>query len=149
MEAAVSASTRFGTIGDVRRVSELDSLEYRGSSRRRQIEAAAREGTLIVAEVEDEIAGYAVIDYAFFQRGFVALVVVASRHRRRGIGLQLLRAARRMCRTGTLFTSTNASNLAAQSLFEAAGFKRAGVVENLEPGDPELIYCVEVNRHDR
>ena len=36
--------------------------------------------------------------------------------------------------------STNASNTAANALFAKAGFEGSGIVYNLDPGDPELIY---------
>jgi RimJ/RimL family protein N-acetyltransferase len=39
-----------------------------------------------------------------------------------------------------LFTSTNQSNIAMQRLCESCGFERSGIVENLDEGDPELIY---------
>jgi hypothetical protein len=28
-----------------------------------------------------------------------------------------------------------------QALFEKVGFERRGIIHNLDPGDPELIYC--------
>ncbi len=54
--------------------------------------------------------------------------------------LRLLAAAEDACRTEKLFTSTNASNGAAQRLFASAGFVRSGQIEHLDEGDPELVY---------
>jgi len=39
-----------------------------------------------------------------------------------------------------LFTSTNLSNLPMQSLLAQLNFKLSGVIENLDEGDPELVY---------
>ncbi|WP_332862543.1 GNAT family N-acetyltransferase [Janthinobacterium svalbardensis] len=76
----------------------------------------------------------------FFGHGFVSLVVVAPGQQRRGVGLRLLAAAEAACQTEKLFTSTNASNGAAQRLFASAGFVRSGRIDHLDEGDPELVY---------
>ena len=39
-----------------------------------------------------------------------------------------------------LFTSTNQSNAAMHAFCAAAGFVRSGVIENLDDGDPEIVY---------
>ncbi len=73
-------------------------------------------------------------------------IVVASPHRRRGVGLRLLREAEAQCTSRKLFTSANASNEGAQALFRRAGFVRSGIIENLDPGDPEVIYFREAGK---
>ena len=60
--------------------------------------------------------------------------------RRQGITRLLFAAAESQCRTESLFTSTNASNSEALRLFEHVGFQLSGRIENLDPGDPELVY---------
>lgn len=92
-------------------------------------------------EVESaRVLGYLLLSHDFFDQGFVSLVVVAPDQQRRGVALRLLAAAQQACRTGKLFISTNRSNQAARALIAKAGFQPSGVVENLDPGDPELIY---------
>ncbi|WZB72100.1 hypothetical protein WJ968_11125 [Achromobacter xylosoxidans] len=44
------------------------------------------------------------------------------------------------CDTAKLFTSTNQSNVAARRLMAKAGFVPSGMIENLDEGDPELVY---------
>jgi RimJ/RimL family protein N-acetyltransferase len=39
-----------------------------------------------------------------------------------------------------LFTSTNASNVRMQAVYESLGFVRSGVIENLDENDPEIVY---------
>ena len=94
----------------------------------------------LVAVVKDELAGYAVLDHSFYGNAFLSLLVVRAQSRRRGHGTALLRAAEARARTPKIFTSTNASNLPMQALLEAAGYERSGVIENLDPGDPEIVY---------
>jgi ribosomal protein S18 acetylase RimI-like enzyme len=60
--------------------------------------------------------------------------------RRRGIAASLMRSAEIDAPTEKLFTSTNESNAAMRALCEKIGFVRSGIIENLDEGDPEIIY---------
>ena len=62
------------------------------------------------AESDGELLGYVVLNYTFFGFGFIPLVVVAPSHRRRGVGLRLLREAQAQCTSRKLFSSANSSN---------------------------------------
>ena len=44
------------------------------------------------------------------------------------------------CTTAKLFTSTNQSNAPMQALLNKLGYRQSGFIENLDEGDPELIY---------
>jgi hypothetical protein len=44
------------------------------------------------------------------------------------------------CETAKLFTTTNLSNLPMQSLLAKLGYKLSGVIDDLDLGDPELVY---------
>jgi len=113
----------------------------RGDPGRREfLRAAIADGHALVAVASGVIAGYAVLDHSFYGNAFLALLVVRADSRRRGFGTALLRAAEARARTPKLFTSTNASNTPMQALLDAAGYERSGVIENLNSGDPELVY---------
>lgn len=43
-------------------------------------------------------------------------------------------------RTARRFTSTNSSNRPMQALLVRRGYSKAGVIEHLEPGDPERMF---------
>ena len=45
-----------------------------------------------------------------------------------------------ICVGKKLFTSTNESNTPMQRLCEQLGFVRSGRIENLDEGDPEIVY---------
>jgi ribosomal protein S18 acetylase RimI-like enzyme len=77
----------------------------------------------------------------FFGHLFIELLLVDERHRRRGVARALIEACATAAPTDRLFTSTNTSNLAAQALFLGAGFQPSGSIENLDEGDPEIVYC--------
>jgi ribosomal protein S18 acetylase RimI-like enzyme len=98
------------------------------------------ENAVWVAEQEGTVFGFIVVDSSFFGQSFVHLICVSPRARRRGVARTLLKHAGSLRPSQKLFTSTNASNLAAQQLFERMGFVRSGVIENLDTGDPEYVY---------
>jgi ribosomal protein S18 acetylase RimI-like enzyme len=93
----------------------------------------------IVAREVGQALGFGVIG-SFFGNPFIELLIVHPAHRQRGVGTAIIRYAEKTCPSSKLFTSTNQSNVPMQKLCEKLGFIRSGYVENLDEGDPELIY---------
>jgi ribosomal protein S18 acetylase RimI-like enzyme len=93
-----------------------------------------------IADVGGAPAGFALTSHAFFYKPVIELLVVAEAYRRRGIALMLLDHCEAAHNDDRIFVSANASNAAANALFAKAGFQGSGIVYNLDPGDPELIY---------
>jgi ribosomal protein S18 acetylase RimI-like enzyme len=120
----------------------LESDAYASSHPERHgfLTEAVERGECIGAFFGGQPVGYIVLNHSFFGRGFVPLVVVTPSMRRQGVAQSLFVAAESLCKTETLFTSTNASNTEAQRLLERIGFKRSGSIENLDAGDSELVY---------
>jgi ribosomal protein S18 acetylase RimI-like enzyme len=107
---------------------------------RSAIGRAMGQGRCAVAQVDGVVRGFVIVDTNFFGHGFVELLHVHPDFRRRGIAIALMRSAEIDAPTEKLFTSTNQSNVAMQKLCEKIGFVRSGIIENLDEGDPELIY---------
>jgi GNAT superfamily N-acetyltransferase len=84
--------------------------------------------------------GYAIFDCSFFGYPFIRVLMVHPEHRRQGIGVTLICAIEALCPPNKLFTSTNQSNVIMQQLCEKLGFVRSGIIENVDDGDPEIIY---------
>lgn len=84
--------------------------------------------------------GFLIVSPSFFGHDFLSLIVVHKDFRRRAVASDLVQSALENASTEKLFTSTNKSNTAAQALFRSKGFEASGVVYNLDPGDPELIF---------
>lgn len=131
---------RPGAESDFESLLACDPFAVSSDSRRQFISAALAKSKVFVAETESDVAGFAVLEHSFFEMGFVSLVAVAPSARRIGIGLALLEAAEKACTTPKLFTSTNESNVVAKALFYRAGFAQTGVIENLDHGDPEVVF---------
>lgn len=139
-EAKSAPFTREATLEDVSVLVELDAFAKSNVSRVELIREAVEKGQCLVAVDAGCVVGYLVLTHDFFGNGFVSLVVVCPAHQRKGIALILFVAAEFACKTNKLFTSTNSSNVASQQLISKAGFLRSGVIENLDEGDPELVY---------
>jgi ribosomal protein S18 acetylase RimI-like enzyme len=105
----------------------------------RTLADAAESGDCLVARVDGAIVGFALVVTWFYGRRLLSLIAVSAERRRSGIAEQLVRRVVALSPNG-LFTSTNRSNLAGRKLFEKLGFERSGIVENLDEGDPELVY---------
>lgn len=93
-----------------------------------------------MAECDGRPAGYAIVSRRFFSRPFIELLAVAPDFRRAGVAGALLEAGAAAFDGETLFTSTNQSNEPMQALLARTGFEPSGVIENLDRGDPELVY---------
>ena len=132
----------FRTAGfaDIPGLRFVDPLMRADPERAQRIASALRNGECIVAAHGDEVLGFAILNYAFFDQGFVPLLVVGAGSRRRGGATALLAELERRCAKPKLYISTNQSNLPAQCLFEKCGFAPTGRIENLDPDDAELLY---------
>ncbi|MHB8377293.1 MAG: GNAT family N-acetyltransferase [Dehalococcoidia bacterium] len=127
-------------LGDVRAINDVSSSTHDGA-RMAYLAHAVERGECLIARAAGEPAGFAVWDRTFFARPFVALLAVRPEAQRRGVASALLRHIEVLCGGDRLFTSTNASNTAMQRLCDALGFVRSGIIDNLDDGDPELVYC--------
>ena len=129
------------TVATEAEVAAVIGIAPAGDERRAAIAAhiAARE--CHVAWQDGAAVGYLVLTRTFFHSPFIELVVVSPDARRTGIGRALLEHCIGLIPTGEkLWTSTNDSNTPMRALLPKAGFVESGRVDNLDPGDPELIF---------
>ncbi len=122
-------------------IARLDEDTLGSTARAEMLRQAVQEQRCYLVTGNGEIAAFGVLNHHFFDQAFLELLVVDSRLRRQGIGRMLLMALRDICQTEKLFTSTNVSNQPMRQLLQACGWQRCGFVDQLDPGDPELIYC--------
>lgn len=125
---------------DVEALCSLDLIAGCENDRREFIRQAIVSSTCFVAVAEEEIIGYGVLNYTFYCNGQIDMLYVHSDHRRCGAGEALVQHMESLCRTPKLFTSTNLSNLPMQALLVKLGYVLSGVIQNLDEGDPEIVY---------
>lgn len=112
-------------------------------------QAQARTGHLVrtvtarqcyVAREGWDVHGYAILTQQFFGYPFIDLLIVHPDQRRKGVASALVRHIEQIAPSEKLFTSTNESNAPMQALCEALGYVKSGWIDNLDEGDPEIIY---------
>ncbi len=136
----MAATIRQGAMGDLDALVALDDIAKSNEERRRLIEHGLRDSEISVALVDATPKAYVLLNYRFFGHPFIELLYVSSDSRRSGIGSQLIEHVQRDARGSKLFTSTNQSNEPMRAVLRRLGFEESGIIHNLDPGDPELVF---------
>jgi predicted acetyltransferase len=127
-------------LGDIENIVAIDREVIGNESRRFFITKAVEEERCIIVKSENKILGFLIYDTNFFECSFISLIMVSPLERRKGYATSLIAYFVHVAPTQKVFSSTNQSNEDMQKVFKANGFVESGVVENLDEGDPELIY---------
>jgi ribosomal protein S18 acetylase RimI-like enzyme len=130
---------------DIEKIAGFDQLACSDTSHLDFINRIVNAGQCYVVEHEKLIVGYSSLEYSFYGYGFVSMLYINPAYRRQGLGTQIMIYLESMCKTEKLFTSTNRSNKPMQALLESLGFVPSGILENLDEGDPELVYYKKLN----
>jgi len=77
----------------------------------------------------------------------IDMLYIHPKHQRKGIGAKLIRHSEVLCKTEKLFTSTNQSNLPMRKLLKKLGYVQSGFIDNLDAGDPEIVYFKRIKKH--
>ncbi len=131
---------RKATEADSAEVKALDTVVPLDATRAEQIDTWLGRDEVLVAE-DGQIVGYGVFNHAFFRRGNVDMLMIHPDCRGQKIGEYLLRELENLCDTPKLWVTTNMSNHRMQRLLTRLGYEPAGYIHELDPGDPELIFC--------
>jgi ribosomal protein S18 acetylase RimI-like enzyme len=135
---------RKATEQDIHTICDIDQMVIGSRDREGYLAKSVGHGACIVAILDQRIVGFAMFGTSFYDNCFISLVIVHPEFRRLGAAKHLITYIEHHSPTQKLFTSTNESNVAMQQVCQALGFIRSGIVENLDEGDPELIYYKSV-----
>lgn len=132
---------------DRRAFPEVDPRVVTDLSRRDIVDAAIAARMCWIAERVNKPVGYGILSRKFFSRDFIELLYVAEEERRKGVGIAILKSIESTVASDRVFTSTNESNAAMRALLGQCGYKPSGTIDNLDPGDPELIFVKFLPKH--
>ncbi|MEX9754812.1 N-acetyltransferase family protein [Providencia vermicola] len=133
---------RLATPPDIASLIQLDSVTT--AERAQKISQWVNNKHCYLIEQQNQIIAYGVLHYQFFEYAFIEMIMVNQAFRQQGTGLSLLQQLKQTCLTQKIFTSTNQSNTPMQRLLDKAQFKPSGFIDNLDEGDPELIYFCQL-----
>lgn len=142
----MDATIRSGTVDDLEGVCTVDPVAADDAARRARIARGLRDSEISVLVADGRIAGYGLLSRTFFGYPFIELLIIEQALRGTGLGPRLIGHLSDLAGPGKLFTSTNASNTHMQHVLEKLGFEQSGVIYNLDPGDPELVYFKAARR---
>lgn len=145
----MNVPVRLATADDADAVHAIDARVRDIRGRRTFIERAIAAGECHVAVDGGAIVGFVVFDRSLYDQPFISLLVVDGSQRRRGIGATLMHHIESICPEEKLFTSTNESNAPMRRLCEKLGFVQSGHIENLDDGDPEIVYFKRLREKNR
>ena len=97
---------------------------------------------------DNSISGFLTYDTNFFDCTFLSLIIV-SPTKEGGLCKLVTLIYVKSFSYSKIFSSTNESNESMQKVFNANGFIRSGIVENLDEGDPEIIFYTKSSEHKR
>jgi GNAT superfamily N-acetyltransferase len=126
--------------GDLDLLAQADPRLAQTPAHRRHVADLLDTGQSWASVAGDNILGFAIVTRHFFGFPFIDLLVVAEAARRHGVGLALMAQCEADHDAGRIFTSTNESNAPMRRLLAKADWSVSGVIENLDPGDPELVF---------
>jgi ribosomal protein S18 acetylase RimI-like enzyme len=125
-------------------IVEIDKEVIGSDNRTAYLKIAIKEKRCLVTKIDASIVGFLIYNTDFFDCSFIALVIVHPLERNKGYAKSMMEYFEKVSPTPKVFSSTNQSNENMQKLFDSIGYVKSGFVENLDAGDPEIIYYKNV-----
>ena len=140
----MSVEIRPASNGDLPAILDIDPVARREERRHDYVSRALagdRGMDVRVLVLDGEIAGFAIMA-EFFGHPFLERIYTSERFLRRGVAGALMANIEGGFEGDRFFVSCNESNQAMRTLLVARGYRVSGMVENLDPGDPELFFVI-------
>ena len=140
----MSVEIRFATLEDVPDILRVDPLAEREERRYDYISRAIQgemSRTVKVYILDGRLVAVSVLG-DFFGHPFLELIATAPNRRRIGIASALLADIETSLDDDRFFVSANESNTVMRDLLVRRGYRVTGMVENLDPDDPEIFFVI-------
>jgi ribosomal protein S18 acetylase RimI-like enzyme len=140
----MSVEIRFATLEDVPDILRVDPLAEREERRYDYISRAIQgemSRTVKVYILDGRLVAVSVLG-DFFGHPFLELIATAPNRRRMGIASALLADIETSLDDDRFFVSANESNTVMRDLLVRRGYRVTGMVENLDPDDPEIFFVI-------
>lgn len=140
----MSVEIRAANAADLRSILAVDESAEREERRYDYISRAIRgehERSVLVLILDEELVGFTVSG-DFFGHPFLELIATSPGLRRRGVASALLANLEAAIEGDRMFVSANESNDIMRQLLVKRGYRVSGMVENLDPGDPEIFFVI-------
>ena len=141
---SMSVEIRFATLEDVPDILRVDPLAEREERRYDYISRAIQgemSRTVKVYILDGRLVAVSVLG-DFFGHPFLELIATAPNRRRIGIASALLADIETSLDDDRFFVSANESNTVMRDLLVRRGYRVTGMVENLDPDDPEIFFVI-------
>ena len=139
----MSVEVRAAGSDDIAALIAIDSYAQINPERRTEIGVWVGAGQCFIAERDGEGVGYCVLTKHFLRSFFIEMLMVAEADRRSGVGTVMIEHLVGLIPSGEkLWTSTNESNAPMRALLQRLGFIPSGQIDNLDEGDPELVFVL-------
>ena len=136
----MSILVRPATTEDAKAIKTLDTVVPLDPARALCIDEWLEKDTVLIAELNGKVIGYGVFNHAFFRQSQVDMLMVDENYRGQRVGEHLLLKLEKLCDTPKFWVTTNLSNHRMQRLLTRLGYKPCGYIDELDPGDPEVIF---------
>lgn len=134
---------RKATIEDFPAIDEFDVF---ARDRKEEI----KNGGIIVAVIDEKIAGYLTHNLSFYNRPFVQFVCVNKEFRKRGAAKALFDYVENIYKEENaelIFSSTEDDNEIMLGFFERHGWEKSGIIHNIQP-QAEILLVKKLNKSD-
>jgi GNAT superfamily N-acetyltransferase len=140
----MAINVRKAAITDAQSIKNIDTIVPLNPTRAEMIDTWLHKDIVLVAEIDERIIGYGVLNHEFFHQSQIDILMISKEHRGKGIGEAILLALEKYTDTSKMFVTTNISNHSMQKLLFRNGYKPCGYIDELDPGDPELVFVKHI-----
>jgi len=133
---------------DAQLIKGIDTIVSINPSRADMIDRWLQKDIVIVAEIDNRIVGYGVFNHEFFRQSQIEMLMISKEYRGKRIGGNILLSLEEYVDTNKMFITSNLSNHSMQKLLLRTGYKPCGYIDELDPGDPELVFVKYINKSE-